>query len=293
MKRNILSFDRRVVCGVRTVDGPIYAPQPVSDAEIERRVAAALRRRTQDDLLNAVNPGKVLALGKVWTGSLAPEIDARLDAIRPLVTGFTSGRVLNAEPASPSLDLGRKWVGDVVGMLRAAARDSETGEGEKVDLTEVARSASHLERAFERGNPDLITAAYGALRRDFDGVRQRHADDRRRTADAAVADRGAREAQATRSLIQDINSRNRAFYSGRDANGTVVGTRDFAQDMPGASGGKSFYSGGQPRPVTGSPFINGRALRFGGTPTPSIAEINRRNAQFWASRNGNGPKDAA
>jgi len=275
---------------VPTVDARMFAPHSVSDSELERRVSRAVnsRLRSRDEVLNAVSSGKVLALGTVWTGELKPHIDARLEAIKPLVTGLSLGRVLHAEPGSHSLRMGRKWTGDILGLIRAGARDSEGQEGEQVDLTDLTRSASKLEDAFEKGNPDLILSNAKKLEEDFAMVRERHSDAAQRTADAAFAERGAREAAATRDTIRALNEANREFWSGRDINGTAVPTRhtqvpqptrtrDWAHEMPG-----------------GSPFVNAAHLKHSAPRgAPSIAEINRRNARFWRERNGDDLPPAA
>lgn len=278
---HISHLGRRVLRAVPTTDGRIHAPLSISDAEIERRVGEHLR--THDSRLDAWSDGKVLALATVWSGELQPQIDARLDALRPLVTGFTSARVLHAEAAAKSLDLGRRWVGDIRGAIRAGARDGERGDGERVDLTDLARSAERLEDALEKRNPELIQSAHDQLRREFDLVRRNHADTARHTADAQFADRGAREAQETRDTIRSMNQRNREFWSGRDANGTRVPTtpvtavspasqstrtRDWAHEIPG-----------------GSPFANATSLKFGTSRPSTVSEINRRNREFWAQRN--------
>ncbi len=279
---------RRVVRAVQTKDGKIHAPFSVSDAELDRRVARIVAgRRTRDSMLNALGTGKVLALGRVWTGELQPEIDSRLDALRPIVSGLTSGNRLNSEPAGASLDMGRRWVGDIVGMIRAGAHDSEGREGERVDLTGLARSAERLEDAFEKGNRDLIRSAAEQLRQDFEAVRERHADSARRSADAVFAARGAREAAATRDTIRSMNQANREFWNAHSYNGSGATpaapavpapsrTRDWAMDVPG-----------------GSPFINAAHMKHSTPQTPSIAEINRRNARFWAERNGDDLPPAA
>ncbi len=278
------------VSSVRTNDGQLYAPHQVSDVEMDRRVARILadRLRTRDAMLNAIPVGKVLALGTVWTGELQPEIDARLDALRPIVSALTTTGRLTAEPAAPSLEMGRRWIGDIRDVIRGGARDSEHREGERVDLSALARSADRLEDAFEKGNRDLIQSAHEELRREFETVRLNHADGVRRTADAAFADRGTREAASMRDRIRSMNEANRALWSGRAENGTIIpeptaiaaprptSTRDWAMEVPG-----------------GSPFINARNLKHSTPHTPSVAEINARNAAFWAERGGNGPKDAA
>ncbi len=281
-------FGRRVVRSLPTIDGRIHAPVRIEDSELDRRVSRIVgeRLRTRDAMLNAISPGKVLALATVWNGSQAPEIDARLDALRPIVSGFTANRRLNAEPAAPSLDLGRRYVGDIRDILRSGARDSEGQQGEKVDLTAMSRSADLLEDALGRGNPDLIAAAHGQLRRDFEEARERHADSARRSADAAFADRGAREAMQTRDAIRGMNAANRDFWRNQDPQGTPTAatiptprpapTRDWAHQIPG-----------------GSPFANGRYLKHSTPQSPSLTELNRRNAEFWQGRDGNGPKDAA
>ena len=285
----IATHDCRAVRAVPTTDAQIYAPITVSDAELDHRVLRLVdKRRTRDSMLNAIGTGKVLALGRVWSGELQPEIDSRLDALRPIVSGFTTGNRLTAEPAAASLDLGRRWVGDIRDIIRSGARDSEGGQGERVDLTDLARAAERLEAALEQGDRSAVASAHDQLRRDFDEVRRKHADGAQRTADAAFAARGAREASATRDTIQGMNAANKAFWDQRSYNGTgapmpaatpasrPAPTRDWAMDVPG-----------------GSPFVNQRSLTFGGAPARSVAEINRANAAFWAAQGGNGPKDAA
>ena len=287
MKTRLSHYGRRVVRAVATTDGPLYAPVRIEDSELDRRVARILAtgRRTQDERLDAWGDGKVLALGTVWSGEIAPHVDARLDALRPLVTGFTTGHVLHAEAAANSLDMGRRWVGDIREVIRAGARESKRGDGERVDLTDLAHSAARLEDALEKGNRDLIQSAHEQLRQDFAAVRRKHADAARRTADAQFADRGVREATQTRDTIRSMNEAHRAFWGAKDANGTSVPaapasqatrTRDWVHQMPG-----------------GSPFINGGNLKHGTPRSPSVAEINQRNAAFWAERNGHGPQDAA
>ncbi len=284
----ILHFGGRIVRAVPTNDGPLHAPVRIEDSELDQRVARILgdRLRTRDAMLNAEPTGKVLALGRVWTGELEPEIDARLAALQPIVSALTTGRRLTAEPAAPSLDLGRRWLGDIRDVLRAGVRDSEGRQGERVDLTDLARSADRLEDALERGDRAAVAAAHDQLRRDFDDVRRKHADGARRTADARLLDRVARERDATRDTIQSINAMNRQLWSGHAENGTRVPnpaavappaparTRDWAHEIPG-----------------GSPFANGRHLKHSASRTPSVAEINARNSRFWAEHDG--PKDAA
>ena len=279
----ILHFGGRVQRAVATNDGPIHAPVRIEDSELDRRVARILsdRMRTRDAILNAVPTGKVLALGTVWAGSLEPEIDARLDALRPIVSGFTSGRVLSAEPAAASLDMGRRWIGDVRDIIRAGARDSEGRQGEKVDLTALSRSADRLEDALERGDRAAALAANDELRRSFAAIRERHGDSARRTADARLLDHAARERDATRATIQSINAMNRQMWSGQAENGTRVPntaavvppaparTRDWAMDVPG-----------------GSPFVNGAHLKHSTPRTLSVAELNARNRLFWAEQDG-------
>jgi hypothetical protein len=91
-----------------------------TDSHLQRGLGT--RRRTRDDILNAWSDGKQLALGTVWDGDLKPRFDTAMDEVKALVTGFTSGQVLHAEPVPADLDLGD--VSDGLELIeRGAVRD--------------------------------------------------------------------------------------------------------------------------------------------------------------------------
>jgi hypothetical protein len=131
------------------------------------------RRRTRDARLEALHPaGKCIALGTVWTGQLKPLLDYRLDALQPLVTGFTMGRVLNAEQLANVIDLGRVYLSDLTSRIRAAAADSRSAPGNRVDLAPVLTEADRLEVLLGSAAPSAgaIGDALTRLRRAADGV---------------------------------------------------------------------------------------------------------------------------
>src|ERR1700685_2171614 len=86
---------KAVRCTVDEVPGGrSHVDWPTRDAHSGDMV----RRRARDTLLNAQGGQKLICLGTTWTGNLQPEIDRRIDEIGALVTGFTSGQTLHAEP---------------------------------------------------------------------------------------------------------------------------------------------------------------------------------------------------
>ena len=178
--------------------------------------------------------------------------------------------------------MGRRWIGDMHDAIRAGARDSKAGKGDRVDLTDLARSAADLENALERRDQNAISPAYKRLRSAYDAIQRRLADSERRTSDATFADRGAHEARNTRDIIRSMNRANRKFWAG----GSVNDTRDPTTAVPTAT----------PTPHStrtqdwahqippGSPFANAGSLTFETSRTPTVSQINQRNAEFWAKR---------
>lgn len=232
----------RVLRGVYTTDAP--------------RVG---RRRTRDDLLSAVPVGKVLCLGTVYTGEVQPYVDGTIEAIKPLVGGFASGRVLHAEPGPETLDLGVRLLGDLRDRIASAAdkgRRAGFRDGEKkpLDLTELDRAAEQLEAAFSGGEPSEITEGLDRFQRARDSLRR-----------ARDSDRLQAEREHASQTLEDLNQKNMAYWSRKDD----APSRETADSARNAPGGPS---------------------RRGNT----VAEINRRNADFWNRQGGgNGPLDAA
>jgi hypothetical protein len=131
---------------------------------------------TRDRVLEAVPPGKVCALGRVWAGDLKPLLDSHVESVRPLVSGFTLGQVLTAEPCVPrgqELSTGRTWgttrdyVEKVADAMRKqirerAAEDDDTDD--PVDLTAVMDAIGELEAQARSGLPHAVHAAINGVR---------------------------------------------------------------------------------------------------------------------------------
>lgn len=223
------------------------------------------RGMIRDDLLSAVPVGKVLALGTVWEGHLGPRVDATIEAVQPLVTGFTSGRVLRAEPIGKVLDLGTTWVGNLRSEIADVANGTQTAGAradESVDITELTRAVQELEAAFESGRPDQIGDAFKRTKAARDALRK--PTDQRRTSDVTrSAEDAGRRANANVEHIQSIQRKTNEFWAGE-------ARRD---------------------PLTGR--MTGDAPRRSSGASNDLRSINEANAAFWTQQGGNGPKDAA
>jgi len=268
------------------------------------------RRRTGDEILNAIPPGRILCLGTIWTGELAPAVTRAAAAIAAnfLSPGLSVGGVLHAEPAPDTLDLGRQWLGALQTRILASAADfasqrpEEAGDEPGTDIGEVIQQLDRLRR-------DMGTADRAKIR---DGVSrlQAAADRVSRSRDEAerhgAFSEGRRIADATARRVADINQRNADFWNRRsstpslDSRGRMnwrtgdaapAETTAFRDAMHAAANAatpreqisalnraaKSFWSRGEP------PTVTGDALRR--TPAPTtIGEINARNRAYWAGR---------
>ena len=212
----------------------------VNDAPVRRRRVLA------DTMLSAIEPGKAFCAGTVWQGALKPMIDGRVAALGSIFSGFTTGNVLHAENVRATLDLGRRWLGDLVTELTAAPTSAVEGR-DAVDLAPVYAGVRNLQEAIEANaaNPAAIQDAVAGLKRAADAVRPRGTRDwlrpagdqgremNQRNADfwrereaavelstvpsATVRDDVARANRATnmRDRIGAINEANRKFWSGR------------------------------------------------------------------------------
>lgn len=166
---------------------------------------------TRDDLLRAVEPGKVLVMGTCWTGMLAPYIDSQLDALEPLVTGFTSGNVLHAEATPAQLSLGRTYTGDLTRTLQTAVKDASSVAGApKLDVTEVARAVESVRNALSADPVDFRLVADGirALRRARDSVLSSAAYGSGNAAEAGTADK-TKTADAARTFMDRASTNTR------------------------------------------------------------------------------------
>ena len=167
---------------------------------------------TRDDLLRAVEPGKLLVMGTCWTGMLKPYVDSKLAELEPLITGFTSGNVLHAQnKAAGELNLGRTWVGDLSRSLQTAVRDaSGVSEAPKLDVTEVARAVESVRNALGADPVDFRLVADGirALRRARDSVLSSAAYGSGNAAEAGTADM-TKTADAARTLLDRASANTR------------------------------------------------------------------------------------
>jgi hypothetical protein len=240
------------------------------------------RGRTRDTVLSAVDPGKLLALGSVWEGSLKPRLDALVQKFE-LNTPFTTG-LLSAEEAPRGLDLGQRWVGEEIVKLQrdflaanaAAALGADTrGEAWTVDLSEIFTELANFRasvgspRGQNNMNPEV---ALRAVRRATEGVDAK-VRARRGTGDASIhpgvrgwsrpiGGFGRTESPAA------INARNKTFYADQRS---AAQTRD---------------SYGRPLPPSGTRAVpEQHARRVGGSGAISNAEQNRINREFYAKQN--------
>lgn len=150
---------------------------------------------TTDRVLEAVPIGKVCTLGRVWAGDLKPILDAHVGTLKPLVTPFTIGNELDAEPIpgvkpfhrerplqhvplEPKPTLGRtfgdNWrstrdhIAKVVDAMREqirgrAKRDDDTDPDDTVDLGPVMSALTELRDQANNGHPNAVGAAIASL----------------------------------------------------------------------------------------------------------------------------------
>ncbi|MFZ1905205.1 MAG: hypothetical protein WAU56_07420 [Steroidobacteraceae bacterium] len=158
---------RLVLKGVRTNDA--------------RMLGTRQRRRTRDDLLNAIPTGKLLALGTVWTGSLKPLVDATIEALGPIVSGFTLGRTLHAENTGAVLDLGLRWLGQLHSKITDAVASNRYPGPSDTDVGELLREVESLERVMATGPQNFagIQDGFRGLRAARDALTPRRAHDTR------------------------------------------------------------------------------------------------------------------
>lgn len=215
----------------------------------------------RDDLLRAVPVGKVLALGTVWEGHLSPRVDATIEAVQPLLSGFAAGRALHAEPIGKVLDLGTTWVGNLRSEIADVANETQTAAAradQSVDITDLTRAVQELEAAFEARRPDQIGDAFKRMKAARDALRR--PTDQRHTGDAG---RSPADANASVEYIRNLQRKMNDFWA-----------REAQRD-----------------PLTGR--MTGDVPRRPSGVSNDLRSINEANAAFWAQQGGNGPKDAA
>ena len=111
-------------------------------------VEDARGRRTKDELLQAVEPGKLIQLGNVWDG-IGERLDAMVAELTDLENGLTSGNTLSAEDVAEYSGLNRarqaltdfqQAVHDARGIVSdGRSRTTDAGRGgrtERVRFTE-------------------------------------------------------------------------------------------------------------------------------------------------------------
>lgn len=108
---------------------------------------------TRDAMLSAIEKGKLVELGLVWTGSLEPRLDTLQTELKDLVTPLTIPNTLTAESPGAITDLGDTWTGDlkakfgrVADALQALERAVAEAKGAKSQCTRD--SAARLAAGF-------------------------------------------------------------------------------------------------------------------------------------------------
>ena len=149
-----------ILRNVPTHDAPIDRYGRTAPYRPEFRNVRSHGYHLGDDMLNAIPNGKCLVLGRVWKGDLEPVVDSYIEALKPIVSGFSAGRVLNAEPAPATLNLGRTWIGTATKQI--AGSHDEAGD---VDVSELLVALSHLHNALAGGSKAGNQLAKDAFRR--------------------------------------------------------------------------------------------------------------------------------
>jgi len=160
----------------------------------------------RDEILTPITTGKTLVLGRTWTGGLQSLVDSTLAAVEPLANGLASGNVLHAEGVPATLDLGRRWVGDLYQRIAAAKVDN--GD---VDLSEVAQELRQLSEQMSLTPGPAIGDAVSRLRQAVDAVKART-----RTGDAHPMIRGYSRPHGNwgkATLPAELNAAARAHYA--------------------------------------------------------------------------------
>ena len=248
------------------------------------------RRHFRDTMLNAIPVGKVLVLGRVWTGELAPLVDSYLEALNPIVSGFTLGRTLNAEPPTDLADMGRRWLGDLHTRI-AASVDTATGPEPRVDVSEAITALERLREVMPGGNAAQIHDAWLGLRSAADRVSRSLRDASGHP--AIRRDYRSGDGSKPRS-IASISADNRAFWAGRGAAAAETRTRTAsASDAVFRDAEHACQTATTPRARIAAMNVMNR-LRTGEPMTAdmqpqrsapsSIADINARNRAFWSGR---------
>ena len=257
---------------------------------------------TYDDVLRALPPGKLLVTAATWQGNLGPQIDAQLAKLEPLISGFTSGRVLHAEPAPEELNPGRLWIGSLRDQIASVALVSVRG-GQRttepmVDVREALAAVESVRNALEANRVDfgLVTDSLRKLRRVRDSVLSSAAYGSGSAAEAGTADKtttsdalrtfGDRARASTRDALSAIRANARTDFYPHQATHPVDAhargtrqTQDLSTILALARQGSPFTGSGQ------QSYQSGGARRTGNFSAGlSPAELNQRARDFWKDK---------
>ena len=139
----------------------------------ERRV------RSRDEILESQNSGRIIGLGKVWTGAgVNPELDEKTASIRDFVSGFVPGNVVHAEDPGKVISLGRVYLPEVQDEERREAlaramdeaeaewkKDERSGHGPAADKPVTTDSATTRSRLFGGGKATPASQYADSLRK--------------------------------------------------------------------------------------------------------------------------------
>jgi hypothetical protein len=223
------------------------------------------RGRTRDEILRQQPNEKRLAIGRVWTGELAPKVDSFISQADPISRGYLQGHVVGAEDAPGGLDLGTS-AADLERQIMSASEPGSSRAGpDDVDVSEVLAEI----RAFRASvgsspNQNTMRDALVRLRAARDAVDRQMRG--RGTADAQHALR--RMNDAARTTITRMNAAAAAFWGARNT--------ALTQD----NNWRRLLSG---RDTTTRVGLE-RHARQGSSAAETVRVINERNKAFWSGR---------
>ena len=259
---------------------------------------------TYDDVLHALPPGKILVTATTWQGDLGPQIDDKLGKLETLVSGFTSGRVLHAEPSPQEINAGRLWIGGLRDKMASAAVESLRGgqraQEKMVDVTAALAAVEAVRNALGTNRVDfgLVKDGLQSLRRARDSVLSSAAYGSGNAAEAGTADKtkttdalrtfGERARANTRDALAAIRADARTDYYPHQASHSVdahargtgtAQTQVSSVILAIARHGSPFTGSGQ------QSYQSGGARRTGDfSKPPTPVELNKRAREFWRDK---------
>lgn len=172
----------------------------------ERTADQNARRRTRDELLEAVEPGKLIALGRVWDG-IGERLDGMVEELRDLENGLTVGRTLSAEDVAEYSGLNRAR--QALTDFQVAVREAKGIAGSTADRrTTDSRqdwSARFLDQARDASRTGI--ARINEMNREHAGKVAG------RTTDSVVPFAPPARGPMTISQINEANRRNAARFT--------------------------------------------------------------------------------